>query len=451
VGVWSTFSGSPVAWLKRNENQIYQRIQYEIGNIFMKTNKCQFQRLSILFLMVGICVILFSGGCGLKKIHEQTKIVENTGVIKGQVKVESNKRGPVYVIRYRDKQGVPIKESKVVANDAGHFEFSVIPGSHYIGTFIDSNKNGSHQPEEHGTYYGYPTKIDVTDRQVVTLDPIIISGPVPKPEKDIRSIDKVSAIRKNIGRVTTLDDPRFIRDNYNMGLWKPFDFLDKAEGGLFFLQKYEKDKIPVIFVHGVMGGPTDFAAVLTQLDKQKFQPWVLFYPSGIRIDMISSYFVDAVSQLQDIHNLDRFYVIAHSMGGLVTRSFVKKYIEHSKDNINRLRLVMTINSPMNGMAAAASGVKHSPIVVPSWRDVEPGSEFLQDLHTWNWPKKIPYHLVISYTDGEDGDGVVQLQSQSQFKLQSEATRVHVFNNDHVGTLSDKDFLSAFNQTLRDSL
>lgn len=110
---------------------------------------------------------------------------------------------------------------------------------------------------------------------------------------------------------------------------------------------------------------------------------------------------------------------------------------------------MTINSPMDGMAAAASGVKHSPIVVPSWRDVEPGSEFLNDLHTWNWPKEIPYHLVISYTDGESGDGVVPLQSQSQFKLQSESTRIYLFNNDHVGTLSDKIFLKAFNHILLD--
>jgi hypothetical protein len=103
------------------------------------------------------------------------------------------------------------------------------------------------------------------------------------------------------------------------------------------------------------------------------------------------------------------------------------------------------------MSAASSGVKHSPIVVPSWRDVEPGSEFLQDIHTWNWPRGIPYHLVVSYEDGDSGDGVVPLQSQTPPKLQSEATRMYVFNNDHEGTLSDKSFLALFNGILKDTL
>ena len=167
--------------------------------------------------------------------------------------------------------------------------------------------------------------------------------------------------------------------------------------------------------------------------------------------MISYYLVEAVEQLQNKYGFDQFYVVAHSMGGLVARSFVKKYVERAPNNVNKLRLVMTINSPMNGMAAAASGVKHSPIVVPSWLDVEPTSEFLKGINTWSWPKEIPYHLVISYIDGESGDSVVPLQSQSQPKLQSESTRIYVVNNNHVGTLSDKGFLQLFNEILSDRL
>jgi len=44
---------------------------------------------------------------------------------------------------------------------------------------------------------------------------------------------------------------------------------------------------------------------------------------------------------------------------------------------------MTINSPMGGMSSASAGVKHSPIVVPSWRDIMPGSDFLKGIHSWN--------------------------------------------------------------------
>jgi pimeloyl-ACP methyl ester carboxylesterase len=227
--------------------------------------------------------------------------------------------------------------------------------------------------------------------------------------------------------------------------------LDVAEGGLFFLQEYQPGKVPVLFVHGVMGGPTDFEKVITSLDRKLFQPWVAYYPSGLRLDMISDYLVEAVTRLQNRYNVTEFYVIAHSMGGLVTRSFVKKYVEHDSKNSKKLRLVMTVNSPMGGMPAAAAGVKYSPIVVPSWRDVEPDSGFLEGIHTWNWPRGIPYHLVISYANGESGDGVVSLQSQAPLKLQSESTRMYVFNNDHVGTLNDEKFHALFHRILNDRL
>lgn len=274
---------------------------------------------------------------------------------------------------------------------------------------------------------------------------------MPALDPGIKPIAKVRAVWENIGEVVSLEDRRFTRDNYNMGLWRPFDFLDVAEGGLFFLQEYEEGKRPVIFVHGVLGGPTDWRSAIESIDTDHFQPWVLYYPSGLRLDVFSDYLVEAVTRLQNKHGFKEFNVIAHSMGGLLTRSFVKKYVGYSSENSKRLKLVMTVNSPMAGMSAAASGVKHSPIVVPSWRDVEPGSEFLQDLHSWNWPEEIPYHLVISYKDGNSGDGTIPLQSQVPLKLQSESTRLYVFNNDHVGTLNDPEFLKLLNRVLNDVL
>lgn len=403
------------------------------------------------FLMVMCSLLFVVPGCSLKEIHEQTKIVENVGFIKGNIKLSSDQKGAVIVLHFRDEKGITILENQVFASEKGDFLFSVIPGPHYIAAFIDVNNDGRYQPGEHGNYHGLPSKIAVAPKQTVTLETISIVGEIPKPETEIKPIAKIRAIWENIGRVITLDDHRFSRDNYAMGLWKPFDFLDHAEGGLFFLQEYQQGKVPVIFVHGVNGGPTDWEKVIESLDTQRFQPWVFYYPSGLRLDMISDYLVEAVLRLEHKHGFTGFYVIAHSMGGLVTRSFVKKYVEHAPENLKRLRLVMTVNSPMAGMSAAAAGVKHSPIVVPSWRDVEPGSAFLQGIHTWNWPREIPYHLVISYANGKSGDGVVPLQSQVPLKLQSESTRMYVFNNDHVGILNDKNYLALFNRILTDRL
>ncbi len=402
-------------------------------------------------VMVALFCLLFAlAGCSLIEIHEQTQRVENVGIIKGNIKHISNQKGPAIVLRFRDEKGIPVLENQVFASEKGDFMFSVIPGPHYIAAFIDVNNDGRYQTGEHGNYHGLPSKIDVALKQTVTLETISIAGEVPKPETEIKPIAKIRAVWENIGRVITLDDHRFSRDYYDMGLWKPFDFLDHAEGGLFFLQEYQQGKVPVLFVHGVNGGPTDWEKVIESLDKQRFQPWVFYYPSGLRLDMISDYLVEAISRLEHKHRFTKFYVIAHSMGGLVTRSFVKKYVEHAPENSNRLRLVMTVNSPMAGMSAAAAGVKHSPIVVPSWRDVEPGSAFLQGIHTWNWPQEIPYHLVISYANGESGDGVVPLQSQVPLKLQSESTRMYIFNNDHAGILADENFHALLHRILIDT-
>lgn len=307
------------------------------------------------FLMVLCCLLSAVPGCSLKAIHEQTEIVENIGFIKGNIKLTSDQKGAVIVLRFRDEKGIPVLKNRVIASEKGDFLFPVIPGAHYIVAFIDVNKDRRYQPGEHGNYHGIPSKIDVAPKQTVTLETITIAGEVPKPETEIKPIAKILAVWKNIGKVVALDDPRFSRDNYAMGLWRPVDFLDQAEGGLFFLQGYQQGKVPVLLVHGVNGGPTDWEKVIESLDKQLFQPWVFYYPSGMRLDMISDYLVEAVSRLQNKYGFTEFNVIAHSMGRLVTRSFVKKYVEHASENSKRLRLVMTVNSPMAGMSAAARG------------------------------------------------------------------------------------------------
>jgi pimeloyl-ACP methyl ester carboxylesterase len=420
------------------------------GRRFFNQHPSHFSRWRSLRLLTVLGLLYVSmWGCGVKQIMEQTEIADNTGQIAGSIERTSPQKGPVIVLRFRNNNGIPELESRQTPSSKGDFKFTMLPGNYFIAAFIDVNKDGRYQRGEHGNYFRGTNGIPVSANQIVYLAPLVISGEVPKTETGVKPVSKVSPAWKNIGQIVTLADPRFTRDNYGMGLWRPIDFMSHGEGGLFFLEAYNKNKTPVIFVHGVNGGPTDWESVIDSLDTKRFQPWVLYYPSGLRLDMISDYLLEAVTRLQNKHGFTKLYVIAHSMGGLVTRSFVKKYVQYDPSNLKRLRLVMTINSPMAGMPAATTGVKHSPVVIPSWRDVEPASEFLSDIHTWHWPHQIPYHLVASFTEGESGDGVVPLDSQLPLKLQAESTRLYVFYDDHVGTLHDKKFLTLFNKILTD--
>lgn len=417
----------------------------------MKHTTFPIRKYTVLLDAVLILFLFTAAGCSLKKIHEQTSLADNLGSIKGKIKVTSDQTGPVVVLRYRDQNGIPALQRTILASGDGQYEFYAEPGKHYIAAFVDVNKDGKYQPEEHGNYYGAPATIEVAGRQVVTIETITISGAVPKLPTGIKPIDRTLAVWKNIGTVVALDDPRFNLENYTMGLWKPLDFLEKAEGGLFFLQEYQQEKIPILFIHGVLNGPTLWKQVIETLDTNHFQPWVFYYPSGLRLDVISDYLTEAVSQMQHKYGFNNLYVVAHSMGGLVTRSFVKKYVGRAAENAKILSLVITVNSPMGGMATAAPGVENSPIVVPSWRDVAPESKFLKDIYRWKWPEEIPYHLVISYLDGESGDGVVPLQSQSPRQLKAEATRIYVFNNEHSGTILDKEFHVTLGQIFKNRL
>jgi pimeloyl-ACP methyl ester carboxylesterase len=405
-------------------------------------------RITLVTLLTVALLALTSSGCGLQAIKKQSTTVENTGIIKGKVEIKSDQKGPVVVLKLEHKSGIFTLENQVIATSSGEYQFDAEPGEYLVAAFIDINRDGKFQRgQEHGNFRIDPLTFRLEANQTVDVEPIVISGDPPLPPEDkIVTIDQRKVI-ENIGKVVSLDDPVFIRDNYNIGMWRPVDFLDQVGGGLMFLQAYDPEKIPVIFVHGIAGGPTDLRKAIESIDKERFQAWILYYPSGLRLDMISSYFVHAVTDLQNKHGFTEMIVIAHSMGGLVTRSFVKKYIESFPERQNNLRLVMTINSPMGGMASAATGVKTSPIVVSSWRDVADHSEFLEDLHSWVWPRDIPYYLVFSYEPGEDSDGIVNLNSQIPLKLQSEATRMFGFNNTHVGTVNEAAFITLFNEIL----
>jgi pimeloyl-ACP methyl ester carboxylesterase len=400
------------------------------------------------FAVVPFMLVALSA-CGLKDISRQIDTVDNVGVIKGKVDVKSPQKGPVVVLRFQVSDKVFTLENQVIASGTGNYEFTVEPGEYLVAAFIDVNQDGRFQRgQEHGNFSTDPLTFTVGERETVELETIVIRGDPPVLADDQRVIIAQSEINKSIGKVVSLDDPMFKRDNYAMGMWRPLDFLNSVGGGLLFLQDYDASKVPVVFVHGIAGGPTDLRKLIESLDGERFQPWVLYYPSGVRLDMVSDYMVKAVTDLQNEYGFERFDVVAHSMGGLVTRSFVKKYVERFPQRERQIGFVMTINSPMGGMESASSGVDLSPVVVPAWRDVATGSEFLGDLHDWTWPGQIPYYLVFSHEAESGDDGVVTLESQIPFKLQSEAVRIYGFTNNHVGTLSDEAFISLFRSITR---
>ncbi len=410
------------------------------------------KKLSTRTLLIVILYQLLLSSCSLFEIKEQSELVENAGEIQGRVEIPDDQKGHVNALLFRVGKEAIVLENQFALSLDGHFTFHVLPATYYVAAFIDTNGDETYQPEEPANYYGSttgsPTGFPVSIGKTLTLDTLKVKERLKQRSNLDVKVD-LELTHKNIGRITDLDNAMFSQEFASMGLWNPIDFIEQIGGGLFFLGEYQNDKIPLLFIHGANGSARDWAEVIARIDRERFQPWVLYYPSGVRLDMVSDYLINAVNRLHTRHGFKKIYIVAHSMGGLVARSFMMKY--QSGENDAKLAFAMTINSPMKGMASAKYGTKHSPIVVPSWRDVAEGSDFIQKLHAWQWAKSIPYHLVFSYESGEGDDGVVPLQSQIPLHLQSEAVKIYGFNSGHASILKDAKFIEQFNTILADSL
>lgn len=246
-----------------------------------------------------------------------------------------------------------------------------------------------------------------------------------------------------LGKVVDLDDPRFSPRTATVGMWKPLSFMKEGHAGIFFLQPYVSEKIPVLFVHGINGSPREFMAMISRLDREKYQPWVFYYPSGLEIGALGNGMFGMLSELHHRHGFTQLHVIAHSMGGLVSRSYIAACAK--TESCHYLRSFTSISSPFGGHEAAQSGIDFSPVVMPVWRSLAPGSPFLNELFKTPLPLDVPHYLLFGYRNAssagkESGDGAVSLSSQLRSEAQQQASRQRGFDEDHKSILSADEVL-----------
>jgi len=98
-----------------------------------------------------------------------------------------------------------------------------------------------------------------------------------------------------------------------------------AESGVFCLQPYDPQRIPVIFVHGLISTPYIWFDPINQINqdpvlRSRYQPMVFAYPSGFPLAFVAMKFRDQLSEFQKTHPMPNgFILVGHSEGGLVTQ------------------------------------------------------------------------------------------------------------------------------------
>ena len=104
-----------------------------------------------------------------------------------------------------------------------------------------------------------------------------------------------------------------------------------------------------------------------------------------------------------------------------------------------LCLLLTLATPWGGHPSAATGAARVPLDVPVWRDMAPGSAFLQQLFATPLPAHVRQWQLVAYAGNsrmiaEPNDGSVPLASQLLPAAQDETERLYLVEENHTGIM-----------------
>ena len=388
--------------------------------------------------------------CALFEIDKEVAEFEQSFGLVGNVHGESSQDASLIVVLFRHEDEKPVPAQYLIADRTDHYSFIVKEGDYSIGAFEDGNNNFMFDIGEPFGLYGQPDILSIrsgtselTEKKSLESLDIHLSEMSVYPDNYPRRITDGSLeveSYKKLGVVTSLDDPVFNQENGTLGYWKPVSFLKKIGFGIYFLEEYDPDKIPVLFVHGANGTPVGWQPIVRSLDPERYQPWFFYYPSGGRLDNIATGLNKLVRELHQKYRFKKLYVLSHSMGGLVSRAFILK--NSYDDREEYVRKFVAISAPWGGVKSAAKGVEHSPGVIPAWYDVAAGSEFLEDIYSRPFPEGVHFHLLFG-TKGkcslmmENNDGTLEIASEIEYRAQDEAASIHAIDEDHVSILDSE--------------
>ena len=117
------------------------------------------------------------------------------------------------------------------------------------------------------------------------------------------------------------------------GLMDP-EALNKAQG-LYMLQPYQKDKIPVVFVHGLISSPMTWLPMINELMsdpelRERYQFWYFSYPTGNPVLYSQMLLRESLLNVRKIFDpegnnpaFNSMLIVGHSMGGLLAKAMVQ--------------------------------------------------------------------------------------------------------------------------------
>lgn len=404
--------------------------------------------------LVGLLLALpLLSSCSLLGLRQQVETLESRGGIAVEVtNLPKDARHPTYALAWRMENGLR-KDSagfqKVRPDGIAAFNLS-LDSTYRVGAFTDENDNRHYDAGEPLDFIKDVQPLSLSDPKArvkiwkLTLhrEHNLPPGTVIEMPVENKALGGVTQVA--LGDVASLTEPRFAPAVGGSGLWRPLDFLSTNTLGLYFTEPYDPGRIPVVFVYGIGGSPQDFCYFIDHFDRKRYQLWFYHYPSGMRLDRVSSVLATGLRALRQRHQFPVCYVVAHSMGGLVSPTAITEAVKD--EGVNFIPKFVSISTPWGGHQAAESGIRHLKKPVPSWLDVRPGSDYLLHIYATPLPKGTVHHLVYGsikggpfYLRGEN-DGVVTVVSETDLRIKESTGSFRHLLHEHTEILREQETL-----------
>lgn len=403
---------------------------------------------------------------------QQAERVRQFSRVEGQVATERPPEGPLVVLLAREAEdGELIAIDTFVRTQAGSFAFSVAPGRYRLGAYEDRDRNRQLDPGERKRGMRAGELLVVGPGETVRENLLLAGQGTSGPELT-ESIDLFALVARTPREQQEfslwawsaqgelcgdLRDARFGQANADRGLWQIMDFVNERLAGIYFLSAYDPERIPVLYVHGIAGTPQQFLPLIEELDDERFQPWFYFYPSGFPLERVANHLATLLKRLQIEHGFDELAIVAHSMGGLVSRAAILEYErEAGREDV---RLFVTISTPWGGQTSAEGAANARIELPPVFQDMSPSSDFLRKLFhddraadgVRRLGSEVEFDMLFGFRmrsrSRTANDGLVSVASQTRPEAQAQARSLRAVDAGHVEILSDPETLARVSQLL----
>ena len=404
---------------------------------------------------------LLISSCAIKDLHDDLDVVEQEyGYFKGQASVVDDSSNILVGVFKRDENGLSRVNYRAVTSSEP-FYILLTKADYVIFAFSDTNGDFAYQAGEpaaqiDGPFINWFSDMhgqDEVDYAALQIEEIKLAKATVLEQKldfSLGALRKVEKVSENFLETVSWDDERFSDENVRLGMWEPGSFLEEVGYGLYVLKEYDPTLKSILLVHSVNDSPRVFESLANTIPAD-YQLLLFHYPSAASLEYTSYILSEALDEVVLRGQIPQLDIIAHSMGGLVSKGMI-----HLADEAVRqkMRLFISIASPFGGHAAAAAGIKWSPAVAPSWRAMAPDSQYLQTISGLDLSQGPSHHLIYSFSHeaggkNEGDDGVVTVGSQLTVSAQRNATAIYGIADNHVGAVSNPCTLALLTAILQD--